>query len=224
LLDARRLTFRFRGAKQPAVERITLHLEPGEWVAIAGRSGSGKSTLLRLLAGLHEPDEGDRVLDGRAIPPVSDRAGRRAWHRRLPLLPQDTARAFNPVRSLRAQLCAALALHGIGANEAARDAAAAAAFEACGLNPMLLDRAPHALSGGQRQRAALARLIGLGPRVLLLDEPTAALDPATTLEICGLLDELRRGPGRPGLLIAAHDPGVLARADRVLRIEGGRIP
>jgi len=220
VLRARGLSLRYPGAASPAVTEAQLDLAECGWVALAGLSGCGKSSLLRLIAGLREADAGAVELDGEPMPAPRTR---RAWHRRVLLLPQDTARAFNPALSLRVQFRAALALHRIGADAAERDRLAAAEMRRCGLPEVLLDRHAAALSGGQRQRAALARLLCLGPRVLLLDEPTAALDPATAFEICALLDGLRRAPGGPAILAATHEACALSFAHQVLRMQAGRI-
>ncbi len=222
MLSGRGLTLRYPGAAVPVLDGADLTLAAAESVALIGASGSGKSSLLRVLAALREADAGEVALDGQPLPPARDRAGRRAWHRQVLLLPQDTARAFNPALRLRRQFRAALALHGQGADTAARDALAALALAQCGVPAAVLDRHADALSGGQRQRAALARLLCLRPRVLLLDEPTAALDPATALELLDLLTALRHAHGF-SLLIASHDERVMARADRVLRMRCGQV-
>jgi ABC-type dipeptide/oligopeptide/nickel transport system ATPase subunit len=213
MLRARGLTLRYPGAAAPAARDVGFDLTPGGWLALAGPSGCGKSTVLRLVAGLREADAGVVMLDGAPMPPPH---ARRPWLRQVLLLPQDTARAFNPALALRPQFRAALALHGIGASTAERDAIAADQLARCGLDAALLDRHAAALSGGQRQRAALARLLCLGPRVLLLDEPTAALDPATAFEICALLEALRGAPGGPAILAATHEPCALSFAEAVL--------
>lgn len=224
MLRAIGLTYSFPGSAKPAVAELALDLSPGEWLAVAGPSGCGKSTLLRLLAGLRQPQSGLVTLDGAQMPPRSRRAERRGWHRRMLLLPQDTARAFNPALPLRGQFRAAMALHGIGAGAEERDALALDALVRCGVTtPHPLDRHADALSGGQRQRAALARLLCLAPRVLLLDEPTAALDPVTALEVCRLLDGLRKASGGPALITATHLGGTMAQADRVMRMQAGRL-
>ena len=221
MLRARGLTLRYPGAAAPAVAGAYFDVPDGGWVAIAGPSGCGKSSLLRLVAGLREAAAGRLELDGTPLPPASDRRGRREWHRRVLLLPQDTRRAFNPVLRLRAQFRAALALHGIGRDDAARDGIAAAKLALCGLPGAVLDRHPSALSGGQRQRAAIARLLCLEPAVLLLDEPTASLDPIAALSVCELLDGIRRAPGGPAILAATHERCALSFARAVHRMEAG---
>ena len=216
MLRARGLTFRFPGTPQPVLCSIDLDVPTGGSTALMGPSGSGKSTLLRILAGLVERDGGEILLDGCSLPPAANRSARRGWHRRVLLLPQDTARAFNPARRLGGQFRAAMELHGV-AQGAACDGRAADMLDRCGVAPAVLDRYPDALSGGQRQRAALARLLCLQPRMILLDEPTAALDPATTIELLDLLAALRVEHGF-GMLTATHDPAVAAQAQTSTRL------
>lgn len=213
MLRARGLSCGFRGAAGPVLRGIDLVVGRGDSLAVMGPSGSGKSTLLRVLAGLVERDAGTIELDGAGLPALRDRGARRGWHRRVLLLPQDTARAFNPARRLDAQFGAAMALHGVGGG--ARHAEDWAGR--CGLPGEMLGRFPAALSGGQLQRAALARLLCLGPDFLLLDEPTSALDPATTHELLDLLGALRRERAF-GLVIATHDAAVARQAGGLLRL------
>ncbi|HWL80503.1 MAG TPA: ATP-binding cassette domain-containing protein [Roseomonas sp.] len=220
MLSGADLDLTFPGAPRPVIAGADLHVAAQETVALIGASGSGKSTLLRVLSGLRLADRGEVRLDGQPMPPPGDATRRLAWHRQVLLLPQDTARAFNPALRLRTQFRAALALHGQCRDGAARDALAADALAQCGVPRDALDRHADELSGGQRQRAALARLLCLRPRMLLLDEPTAALDPATALDLLDLMTTLR-DRHRFGLLIATHDERVMSRADRVLRMRDG---
>lgn len=220
MLRGASLTKRFAGT--PAVITADVTVSAGTLHVVSGPSGGGKSTLLRLLAGIIEPDAGAVSLDGRPMPRRSDRVARRQWHRDVLLLPQDTSRAFNPVLRLRTQFRAAMALHRIGNGAAGRDTLAARMMERCGLAEGLLDRRPGTLSGGQRQRAALARLLCVGPRVLLLDEPTASLDPASTSELIDLLRALRDEVG-VAILATTHDALLQSRADASSRMTGGRL-
>ena len=214
MLTARGLSCRF--GRVLAVREADICVPPGTLVALRGESGCGKSTLLRLLCGLVERDAGHIALDGASLPPPGDRAGRRHWHRRVLLLPQDTSRVFNPALRLRGQFAAALALHGTEDAAARADAS----MTEVGLDPAMLDRYGAQLSGGQRQRAALARLLALRPRVLLLDEPTSALDPVTALELLDLLARLRQDHGI-GVLMTTHDDGVARLSDAVLHMRSG---
>ena len=222
MLSARGVALRFPGTTMPALDAVSLDVAAGERVVVVGPSGCGKSSLLRVLSGLRPPDAGAVSLDDAPLPPGRDRSGRRAWHRRVLLLPQDTHRAFNPALRLRTQFHAALALHGRGADAAERERIAAAALARCGVPPDALGRHADDLSGGQRQRAALARLLCLRPRMLLLDEPTAALDPATAADLLSLLDALRRENGF-GVLAASHDARLAIWADRTATMRDGRL-
>jgi ABC-type glutathione transport system ATPase component len=235
------LSKRFPGMTGPAVDKVYIAVETGDSVAVVGPSGCGKSTLLRLLAGLITPDSGCVALDGVQMPSRGNRLERRAWHRHVLLLPQDTARTFNPVLRLGTQFRAALRLHRIGAsldeapgkpraptmlvrNRATvrPDFIAAAMLKRCGVSAEVLGRYPDQLSGGQRQRAALARVLCLRPSVLLLDEPSAALDPATTSELLALLGDLQR-EYRFAVITATHDAHVVSHTRRVYRMAHGTL-
>ncbi|WP_426955677.1 ABC transporter ATP-binding protein [Muricoccus radiodurans] len=222
MLIAEDLALRFSRAARPVLDGVSLALAAGERLAVAGPSGCGKSTLLRALAGLQPVDRGRIALDGTPLPPPRDRRGRRDWHRRVLLLPQDTARAFNPALRLRTQFHAALALHGQGEDAAGREAVSRDALLRCGVPPDALDRHADELSGGQRQRAALARLLCLRPAILLLDEPTAALDPVTTAALLDLLGTLQQAFGF-GLIVASHAPQVVGWAGRLGFLSDGRL-
>ena len=202
-----------------AVADASLALAPGETVALAGRSGSGKSTLARLLVCLIARDAGAVYLDGRTVPPSGDLAFRRA----VQFLAQDFGRALNPAHRVATLLDRPLRRHGLGGGSAMRRRAAAAALERVGLAPALASRFPHELSGGQRQRVALARVLLLAPRYLVLDEPFSALDLATTAEILGLLRDLQAESGF-GCLLVTHDLAIAAAwAQRLAVMEAGRI-
>lgn len=192
----RGLTRRFGADADPVLDALDLDLAPGGFVALLGRSGSGKTTLLRTLAGLDPaPAEAELVL------------------------PHPVAAAFQEPRLLPWKSVwrnVALGLDGPGA----RDRAARALAEV-GLGRHL-DAWPATLSGGEAQRAALARALVREPRLLLLDEPFAALDALTRIRMHALVLDLWRAH-RPTTLLVTHDvdESVLL-ADRVLVLEGGR--
>ncbi|MBB6349963.1 peptide/nickel transport system ATP-binding protein [Nonomuraea muscovyensis] len=191
---------------------LGLELAAGDFVAVLGPSGSGKSTLLRTLAGLHPAARGTVTLLGEQLPwPVRERTP--AARRAVALVGQNPLDTLNPARRLRAALHRPL--RHLPRAEARAEAARLLA--AVGLPADLAHRYPGALSGGQRQRAALARALAGQPALLLADEITAALDPATTAEVLDLLDRLRHGTGL-AVLAVTHDPSVAARADRVLTL------
>jgi NitT/TauT family transport system ATP-binding protein len=164
-----------RGTRRPALQDVTLDIEPGEFVCLIGPSGCGKTTLLNLFAGLDRPDGGEVLLDGRPITrPGPDRA----------VLFQEPA--LFPWLSVRRNVEFALELIGVPADE--RPDRAMGWLGKVHLS-RFGDAQPHELSGGMRQRAALARALACQPSVLLADEPFASLD-AQTREI--LQEELQR--------------------------------
>jgi putative ABC transport system ATP-binding protein len=198
-----------------ALREVSLKVDPGEAIAIAGRSGSGKSTLLGLIGGLSQPDSGQILIDGRAIwkEPRPARARREIvgfiFQRHLLL---DT---------LSAQANVEVALIGAGVHHRERRRRALALLEEVGL----ADRAEHLpseLSGGERQRVAVARALANRPRLLLADEPTGALDSSTSERVLDLLFRLRDRLDMT-MLIVSYDEAVTARADRTVTLIDGQL-
>lgn len=196
-----------------SLREVSLHVGPGEAVAITGRSGSGKSTLLALLGGLEQPDAGEILIDGRAIwsQPHTARVRRElvgfVFQRHL-LLPSLSARANVEVPML-----------GAGVGRVERRQRALSLLEEVGL----ADRAEHVpsqLSGGESQRVAVARALANHPRLLLADEPTGALDSVTAERVLDLLFRLRQESGMT-MIVVSYDPSVGARADRTLTLSDG---
>ncbi len=207
-----------------AVERGAFRLEvdfgvaPGEVLGVLGPNGAGKTTLLRVLAGLVSLSEGSLTLDGQPFDDVERDIFLAAEERPIGLVFQNY-RLF-PHLSVRDNVAFAARSLGTNRRVAAKDAQAW--LERLGLSE-LADRKPRQLSGGQAQRVALARALAARPGLLLLDEPLAALDARTRLEVRA---ELRRhltdfaGP----TLLVTHDPlEALVMTDRLLVIEDGRI-
>jgi len=187
-----------RGAP-PAVREVDIDLYPGRAWGLAGESGCGKTSLARALAGHLHPHAGRVTLAGREHAGFGGAAGR-ARRRLVQLLFQDPAASLNPRQTVGAAL-----------REAAGDGRPVAPLLAeVGLDAAIAARLPHALSGGQRQRVALARCLAADPLVLIADEPSSALDPATRERIMGVLHDamLRR---RLGVLLISHDLGLLHR-------------
>ncbi|MDR7327480.1 MULTISPECIES: ABC transporter ATP-binding protein [Catenuloplanes] len=215
LLEVRGLTLAQPAGGPVLVSDMDLQVHAGELVAVRGPSGSGKSTLLRALAGLHPVERGDACLAGETLPwPVRRRPA--GLLRAAQLVGQHPADALNPAHPVGAAIARPLrTLRDMP--RALRPAAVRELLERVGLDPGLAGRRPAGLSGGQRQRIALARALAAGPRLLLADEITAALDPASAAGVLDLLDALRRDG--LAVLAATHDSAVAARADRTLRIQ-----
>ncbi|MBI6629640.1 ABC transporter ATP-binding protein [Pontibaca salina] len=196
---------------------VDLALAPGEVAALVAPSGAGKSTLLHIAGLLDTPDAGRVVIGGQDMTGTSDRA-RTAMRRRdigfiyqfHHLLPEFSA-AENIVLPQLA--------NGTGADEAR--ARAEDLLDRVGIKPRAMHR-PAALSGGEQQRVAFCRALANGPRLLLADEPTGNLDPATSEQVFAALMELVSGTGLSAL-IATHNMELAARMDRMLRLEEGQI-
>ena len=194
-----------------------LSLAAGEMVALVAPSGAGKSTLLHVAGLLDRPDAGEVRIAGQATGPLGDGARTRIRRETVGfvyqfhhLLPEFTA-AENVILPQLAR--------GTGRAEAA--ARAAALLDRVGLAARAEHR-PAALSGGEQQRVAFCRALANAPRILLADEPTGNLDPATAARV---FDEMLRLARETGLaaLVATHNPELAARMDRTLRLEAGRL-
>ena len=189
----------------------------GEVVALAAPSGAGKSTLLHIAGLLDSADAGSVAIGGQDLSRAGDRARTRARRQSIGfvyqfhhLLPEFTA-AENVVLPQLAN----------GTPRRAAEARAAAILARVGMAPRAGHR-PAQLSGGEQQRVAFCRALANNPLILLADEPTGNLDPATAGVVFDTLLALVRETGM-GALIATHNPDLAARMDRVLRLEEGRL-
>ncbi len=191
------LTWRPFGRREPVLREVTLAIEPGERVLLVGPSGSGKSTLLRALAGLLETADAGEVsgsvtVDG-AVPGARPGAvGLVLQEPGAGVVAASVARdiAFGP--------------ENVGMPRAAMPTVVTAALAAVGLGDLPLNTPTTALSGGQTQRLALAGALALDPSVVLLDEPTAMLDPASAAEVRDAVAALGAGPGSRTLVVVEH--------------------
>jgi peptide/nickel transport system ATP-binding protein len=219
LLEVRDLAVRF-GGEVDAVRGVTFTLERGESLAIVGESGSGKSTIALCLAGLVQPPDarGSVRVDGVEMLGASPDQLRSVRWTKVALALQGSP--FNPVTTLGSQVAEPMRDRlGTGAAEARRRAAELA--EEVLLDPALLDRYPHQVSGGQRRRAALAMALALEPALVVLDEPTAGLDPATRHDLVGRIARLAEDRGF-ALVVISHDlPDATTLAARTMVLYAG---
>ncbi len=223
LLDLRHVTKTFPGPVH-AVADVSFALPQGGSLGLVGESGSGKSTLSRLACRLIDADAGDIIFAGEDIGAIPAREFHRSPHRRdIQIVFQDPHESLNP--RFTAFDCIA---HPLRRLERMRDGGAlrARVMEAAtraGLPADLLGRYPHQLSGGQKARVGIARAIAPRPRLLILDEPTAALDVSIQAVILQLLDRLRREDDI-ALLFVSHDLNVVRMmCDSLVVLQGGRV-
>lgn len=204
------------GEKIRALDDVTLELAGGV-TGLMGQTGSGKTTLLEVMAGMVRPDAGTLAVDG---VDASRGAGARRLSGAVGLVFQIPERQFFETTVERE------VGFGLRARGAAEDEARARAAEALALMGLSLDelgaRSPLALSGGQQRRVAIASVLALRPGLLLLDEPTAGLDPRSR-SACVRAIRVAADAGAT-VVVASHDANVLAEAaDRVVALEHGRV-
>jgi oligopeptide/dipeptide ABC transporter ATP-binding protein len=206
-----------------AVDDVSFTINQGETVGLVGESGCGKSTLVRVVTRLLDPTDGIIKLGARELShtPAKRFAGDRD-RKRIQMVFQDAGESINP----RFTAFAAIAdpvrrLRGLKSAELRRKVEEAATR--CGLPLELLGRFPHQLSGGQRARVGIARAVAVEPDLLVLDEPTAALDVSVQVVILQLLQRLKRELGMSYLFVS-HDLSVVRLlCDRVLVMYLGKI-
>jgi len=198
-----------------ALRGVSLTVAAGEWVTITGPSGSGKSTLLNLIGSLDRPDSGSILIGGEPVPEPRHAAEFR--RQVVGFMFQDNL--LLPYLSAQGNIETALLAAGVGRSERrGRTLELLAEVD-------LTERAHHLpfeLSGGERQRAALARALANHPRLLLADEPTGALDTASSERALDLLARMRARHGMT-VIVVSHAGELAERADRVVHLVDGRV-
>lgn len=222
LLEVQKLVKRYDGLT--AVNDVSFAIRAGESLGLVGESGSGKSTISRMVCRLIDCSEGEILFDGQAIGSLPARDFHRSEQRKeIQIVFQDPTDSLNP--RFNAFDCIA---HPLRRLLAMKDGAALTArvrecAERAGLPHDLLERFPHQLSGGQKARIGIARAIACRPRLLILDEPTAALDVSVQAVILQLLDRLRREDDL-ALLFVSHDLNVVRMmCERTVVLQNGKV-
>ena len=195
-----------------ALRGVSLAVERGDWIAIMGASGSGKTTLMNILGCLDIPTSGHYMLDGIDVSTLDDRELAEVRNSKIGFVFQS----FNLLARTTALQNVELPLIYAGVKGRERRRRAMLALDAVGLSDRV-EHVPSELSGGQQQRVAVARAIATDPALILADEPTGNLDPATAERMLDLLQAQVHAEGAACLLVT-HSAAAAARADRVLRL------
>ncbi len=211
-----------------ALSDVSFAIAPGEVLGIVGESGAGKSLTGAAIIGLLQPpgriSSGRIVYDGQRIDTLAGDAMRRLRGRQIGSIFQDPMTALNPLLTIGQQLVETIRTH-LPLSEAEAVARAVSLLEETGISgaSQRLAQYPHQFSGGMRQRVVIALALAAGPRLLIADEPTTALDVSVQAQVIALLKRLCRDRGMAVMLVT-HDMGVIAEAcDRVAVMYAGRI-
>ena len=202
-----------------ALEDVSFEIEDGQLVGIIGHTGSGKSTLLQHLNGLLKPTSGQIVVSGRDItaPGVSmveirKKIGLVFQYPEYQLFEETVAKdvAFGP--------------KNLGLHEAEIDERVREAIELVGLDyEAVAERSPFELSGGQKRRVAIAGVIAMRPEVLILDEPTAGLDPKAHKDVLAMVEEVHRRTGNITILVSHNMADIARLSDKIIVVDSGRL-
>ena len=202
-----------------ALEDISFEVDDGEFLGIIGHTGSGKSTLLQHLNGLLKPDEGKIIIGGVDITAddvsmveIRKRIGLVFQYPEYQLFEETVAKdvAFGP--------------KNLGLSQEEIDSRVKEAVTMVGLDyDQIKDRSPFELSGGQKRRVAIAGVIAMGPEVLILDEPTAGLDPKAHKDILSMIEEVHMLTGNITILVSHNMADVARLSDKILVIDSGHL-
>lgn len=214
LLD--RITKTYPGDEKPALDNISLHIEPHEFVFLVGKSGAGKSTLIKMITKEEQPDSGKIVIGGIDLDYVKKRHIPH-YRRRLGVVFQDYK--LLPSRTVFENVAFALEIAGMSNREIMRTVPKV--LDLVGLEHKA-NKFPVTLSGGERQRVAIARSVARQPKILIADEPTGNLDVLTRQEIIDLLQKIN--DFGTTLLVTTHDENIVNNlSKRVITLKGGRL-
>ena len=217
IIRAEGLRFAYEGQETPVLNDVSLSIQKGEWLTIVGHNGSGKSTFVKLLNGLFLPQEGRVVVDGMdlsskstSLKEVRHRVGLVFQYPEYQLFEETVALdvGFGP-KNL-----------GLSKEEVAQRVRRA--VESVGLPEDCLEKSPFDLSGGQKRRVAIAGVLAMDPNMLILDEPTAGLDPTGREEILALVERWHQG-GRTIMMVSHSMDDVAKYADRILVMNHGTL-
>ena len=216
MIRCEKVTKSYPKTEQPALSEVDLNVEKGEFVFLVGLSGSGKSTFLRLVLREEKPTSGIIHVAGKDLATLSNY--------KVPELRRQVGTVFQDFRLLNNKTVfenVAFTLHVLGYSKKEIAREVPEVLELVGLEEKL-DRKPGELSGGEQQRVAIARAYVSRPAILIADEPTGNLDPATSVGIMKLLDRINRDGTT--VVMATHDAGIVDQMrKRVIELEAGHV-
>ena len=220
IIRANNLTFTYTGASKPSIQDVSIDISPGEFVVLTGPSGCGKTTICRCLNGLipnfYSGDfAGELVVDGMNV--KEHTTAELATH--VGLVFQNPE---NQLFSLSIERDVAFGPENLGLSREETRKRVDWALDATGITE-LKDKPPYELSGGQQQRAAIAAVLAMQPKVMVLDEPTSFLDPRSALDILGVISNLNKQLGITIILVEHRLDIVSKHANRVMIMDDGRI-
>lgn len=218
IIDMKNISKTYNSSASPvkALDKVSLEILEGEFVAIVGKSGSGKSTLMNIIGCLDTADSGQYYLLDKAVATMDEKALAKVRRKHIGFVFQK----FNLIPNLTALENVALPLVYQGVKKEKRDFLCKKALDDVGL----LERAghlPNELSGGQQQRVAVARAIVCAPPIILADEPTGNLDSESSAQIMGLLKDLNSR--NRTIVLITHDEKTASYADRKIVVSDGKI-
>ncbi len=219
IIDVRGVTRTYRQGEIEvhALRGVDLQVRPGEFTVLAGPSGSGKTTLLNLIGCLDRPTDGEIHVSGQEVGKFGKTKAADFRLRNIGFVFQ----AYNLIPVLTAYENAEFVMMLQGVPAPKRREVVLPLLKAVGLAAEV-DRKPHQLSGGQQQRVAVARAIASSPKIVLADEPTANLDSKTSESLLDMMVRLNEEQNVT-FLFSSHDPRVMERARRVVRLDSGEI-
>ena len=216
MIEIKNLNFKYNETDEKLILKgLNLNIESGDFVAILGHNGSGKSTLAKLLNGLLQPTSGDVIVDG-----LNTKNEETIWQLR-----SNTGMVFqNPDNQIVATIVeedVAFGPENLGIETKEIRKRVDQALKSVGMSEYAR-RAPHMLSGGQKQRIAIAGILAISPKYIILDEPTAMLDPVGRKEVMSTIEYLNKEEKKTIILIT-HYMDEAARANRLVVMEKGQI-
>ncbi len=209
--------FRTENVETTALNGVSLEVKEGEFVAVMGPSGCGKSTLLNILGLLDNPDNGNYYLEGEEVGHLKEKDRTKYRKGRIGFVFQS----FNLIDELTVEENIDLQLKYLKVPKAERKQRVLDILRKVNLSQRATHY-PQQLSGGQQQRVAIARAVVKRPRIIFADEPTAALDYQTSIEVLSVFEDIKKQLGTTIMMIT-HNPEIAKMADRVIKLRDGKV-